>query len=424
LLYLIFIIKVHTLSIKQGTIMKKFLCVLILSLFGFSKAQSQSLAPNGIIESDTNWCEMGTIEPIILPDIMYKTTNNDKTIKVVFNIYWAEQLANTYIPEEYVIDAFNDMVEAFIGTGIYFELQEIRYVNYNDLPYDYGVYLINGQHCIPNVFMYPGYTTQVFNSGYNPEEYMNIYVVHRHCNNGVAGWAYVPPYGYYSDGHAVWGDGVWVKSRNFGNENHPGMSTSFYKNRVLIHEVGHYLGLYHTFQNTSECVYPLPNEYYYGPSGCYTTGDLVCDTAPTKISYTCQRGCPTDLNFQNTPWANYQPINHMGYYTETCRNEFTLGQIERMHSYLEAYRPDVFSFTECPADFNGDGIVGTADMLIILACMGADDPECDLVDLDNNGVITIFDFLAFLGYYEQVCDPFYFEVKPSTKPEKLWNLKY
>jgi hypothetical protein len=114
----------------------------------------------------------------------------------------------------------------------------------------------------------------------------------------------------------------------------------------------------------------------------------------------------------------------MGYYTETCRNEFTLGQIERMHSYLEAYRPDVFSFTECPADFNGDGIVGTADMLIILACMGADDPECDLVDLDNNGVITIFDFLAFLGYYEQVCDPFYFEVKPSTESEKLWNLKY
>jgi hypothetical protein len=415
--------------------MKKFLCILILSLFGFSKAQSQSLAPNdGIIDSDTNWCETSSLDIVDIPNSLYLTTNNDKTIKVVFNIYWADTLLplyeNSYIPEPYVVEAFNDLVEAFVGTGIYFELEDIIYVNYDDIPFDFGDALISGQQYIPIAFAYPGFINMALNPSnefpvqYDPREYMNVYVFPTFCNPGVAGFAYIPPYGYTISGYPTLGDGVWVKSRNFGSINHPGTSTSFHKNRVLIHEVGHYLGLYHTFQNTSQCGYDPTGDYYYGPIGCNITGDLVCDTAPTKVSYSCTPICPSNLWDDDAPWANYQPINHMGYYAEICRNEFTIGQIERMHSYLEAYRPDVFSFTECPADFNGDGIVGTADVLMILACIGADDPECDFADLDNNGVITIFDFLAFLGYYEQICDPFYFEVKPSTKPEKLWNLKY
>lgn len=408
------------------TLFQLLFIVLLSSVFG--RSYSQFISP----EDTLGWCSTDTSEYLPLNNPAFKSVNTDKTIKVVFNIYWADTLLplyeNSYIPEPYVINAFNDLVEAFTGTGIYFELEDIKYIEYSSIPFDFGDALINNQQCIPIAFAYPGFTNMVLNPSneypleYHPKEYMNVYVFPIYCNPGVAGFAYVPPYGHNLGNGPSLGDGVWVKSRNFGNEDHPGTSTSFHKNRVLIHEVGHYLGLYHTFQNTSQCGYDPGGDYYYGPIGCNITGDLVCDTAPTKIAYGCQPVCPPGLWDDDAPWANYQPINHMGYYAEVCRNEFTPGQIDRMHAYLEAYRPEVYS-GDCSADFNQDGLVGTADLLQMLSCMESDAIECEICDLDGNGVITIFDFLRVLGQYGQICDPFYMEVKP-TQIEREWNLKY
>ena len=199
--------------------------VILITILGlvFGRSYSQFISP----EDTLGWCSTDSSEYVVLNNPAFKSINAEKNIKVVFNIYWADTLLplyeNTYIPEPYVINAFNDLVEAFSGTGIYFELEDIIYINYDDIPYDFGDALISGQQCIPIAFAYPGFTNMVLNPSnvfpvqYNPRNYMNVYVFPTFCNPGVAGFAYVPPYGTNISPYPTLGDGVWVKSRNFGD---------------------------------------------------------------------------------------------------------------------------------------------------------------------------------------------------------------
>ena len=97
-----------------------------------------------------------------------------------------------------------------------------------------------------------------------------------------------------------------------------GGTTSYNAGDVVTHEVGHWLGLYHTFQGGC-----TGNTGYDGTTG---QGDVVADTAPEASNAS---GCPTG---RDTCAGNgVDPIdNYMDYSSNGCQVRFTSGQNGRL----------------------------------------------------------------------------------------------
>ena len=101
-----------------------------------------------------------------------------------------------------------------------------------------------------------------------------------------------------------------------------GSITRYNEGKTLVHEVGHWLGLYHTF--------PVVESF-----GCLLVGDGVADTPRQK---TASFGCPVGKN--TCPFfPGVDPIhNYMDYSDDICLTEFTTGQADRMFAMWNEYR--------------------------------------------------------------------------------------
>ena len=110
-------------------------------------------------------------------------------------------------------------------------------------------------------------------------------------------------------------DGVVVLNASL-----PGGSAKGYnKGDTVTHEVGHWLGLYHTFQN-----------------GCAAPGDEVADT-PDQADGDNIFSCSSTLDTCASPGRD-PGHNFMSYGDDACLNRFTKGQAERMATIWQAYR--------------------------------------------------------------------------------------
>jgi hypothetical protein len=150
---------------------------------------------------------------------------------------------------------------------------------------------------------------------WNPTRYLNIYT-----NTASGALGYVPglPQGGIVGQTS---DRVVVLWSAFGR-NAP-IGPPFHLGRTATHEVGHYLGLFHTFDGG--CGTP-----------CNTAGDRICDTNPESGPVF---GCPfshTSCGALQDPFHNY-----MDYSDDDCYEEFTSNQVNRMRCTLQNWRPDL-----------------------------------------------------------------------------------
>lgn len=150
---------------------------------------------------------------------------------------------------------------------------------------------------------------------WDTSKYFNIYT---NDANGALGYATFPS---ESAGDAE--DGVVLLYTSVGRNAPQG--GIYNQGRTATHEVGHYLGLFHSFQG-----------------GCgsanspYTSGDLIKDTnAHAQPDFECNAA-------QSTCGGWALPLeNYMNYTPDTCMTKFTVEQVNRMRCSIINYRAEL-----------------------------------------------------------------------------------
>jgi hypothetical protein len=107
---------------------------------------------------------------------------------------------------------------------------------------------------------------------------------------------------------------------------------------TMGHEVGHCLGLYHTF-STGNGAENVTRNSGNGCYNCTSTGDLLCDTPaddPTTPNDNVNSSCVYTAGRQDACNVTYIPMtsNIMAYGNRACRTTFTSGQGNRMRVFL------------------------------------------------------------------------------------------
>lgn len=165
------------------------------------------------------------------------------------------------------------------------------------------------------------------------EKYINVRVVSNSC---IAGNCDVIGFGGL-------GYGITMDAEYFG--------TSQVKSSVISHEMGHALGLYHTFHQGCK------------NDDCLADGDKVCDTPPdnhiNEHCFTSYNSCTTDADdlSTNNPFRSISNggigdqvddhNNYLDYNWLECRNHFTQGQKDRMHFYIDNFYNSLLTAKSC-----------------------------------------------------------------------------
>ncbi len=214
---------------------------------------------------------------------------------------------------------------------------------------------------------------------WDPDRYLNIYT-----NSASGALGYVPFIPQTNSG-AIGSnaDRVVVLYSSFGR-NAP--LVPFNQGRTTTHEVGHYLGLYHTFDGGCGTA-----------SNCNGTGDLICDTNRESSPVF---GCPGNpVSCSSTDPKD----NYMDYSDDLCMEQFTYEQANRMRCTLLNYRTDLYEVvgSACFADCDGNGALNVDDVDCFVAAFLASDLAG--ADCDGNGALNVDDVDCFVASFVAGC---------------------
>jgi PKD repeat protein len=217
-------------------------------------------------------------------------------------------------------DAFKNDHGMSINTGIQFELAKVR-------PDGTSFSGIERHESIlyRNVSLRPSSYDSLFAAfNFDEDSYLNIYVVHQiqdSFNNPSAaiGFATYP----YTKG--FFNQGVVVEYDVFGTSSFGSPIGTGREGEVLVHEMGHFLGLFHPWEQGCRGS---------NQPDCATQGDMCCDVPQSSQ---IQTTCGTYNTCIDNP-DHDAVMNYMFYSPESCRNEFTEDQVGIMHSTLEQQR--------------------------------------------------------------------------------------
>lgn len=262
------------------------------------------------------------------------------------------------LPDSVIINAVVKLNHVFANTGSYYDSAGvdigIRFCLASVDPYGNPTTGITRVISPLTDLSIPGHTDLAMKNldRWDPHLYLNVWIIQYTGSSTIAGYATYPvAMGSGEDGVVIQYN--YLTASLFG------------------HEVGHYLGLYHTFEGG--CT----------NNNCQLDGDQVCDTPPDATNdYTCpNNSCSTEMNDTSgfnpfTGDMNDSP-NYMDY--TNCPLLFTTGQSTRMNAALINIRSMLLQSNGCGA--NPGGPIPVASF--------ASSPSCNGVSLTNTSTNSV-----------------------------------
>ncbi|TSC24024.1 zinc metalloprotease [Corallococcus sp. Z5C101001] len=254
----------------------------------------QSLPHRGCATVEPSADEKLEIEAALAHRVMAKRAVHSVNVPVYFHVInKGAGLANGDIPDSQITAQMDVLNAAYANTPFYFTLAGTDRTT-NAAAFDLG----EGTQAEKKM------KRQLRQGG---PEALNIYTAN--LQDGLLGWATFPS--SYANKPRL--DGVVMLYTSLPG----GTAAPYNEGDTATHEVGHWLGLYHTFQG-----------------GCSAKGDSVSDTPPEKSP---AFGCPVGRD--TCAGGGVDPIyNFMDYTDDSCMNEFTPGQVALADSLTALYR--------------------------------------------------------------------------------------
>lgn len=291
----------------QGTLQAQFICGFDIHRDKESEASANALIRNALAS--------------VSNDVHRETV----TIPVVFHVIYSGSSGN--ISDASILNAVDELNLRFANSGIFNHPTghtiDIQFCLASVDPFGHPSSGIQRVENATYAFLSDGNDLELKSlSRWAPLLYLNVWTVADILNPLVGGYANYPNYAGYAF------DGIVIESAFIDDT------------EVLAHELGHYLGLYHTFEGG--CL----------NNNCALEGDQICDTPPDNSNSfgNCNlNSCSTDTDdssAQNPFTTDVAELpNYMDY--TACQLSFSQGQVSRMEAAFASFRSDLNSSNGC-----------------------------------------------------------------------------